>query len=101
MGEVADLPEIVIPRPLQEHTGNQKRITVQGGTVGEALAELVNRYPALAEYIFSSEGGVRPSLHLFLREREVHNLQGQDTPLTAGDRLILVLPIGGGSDRSA
>ena len=91
------MPEIIVPGPLQEHTGDQKRVTVQAATVGEALAALVARYPALAEHVFTAEGTIRPSLHLFLGEREVHNLQGPETPLAATDRLIMVLPIGGGS----
>lgn len=99
MGEGAHLPEIIIPRPLQEHTAGQKRVTVEGATVGQALVALLGRYPALAEHVFTAEGTIRPSLHLFLGEREVHNLQGPETPLAATDRLIMVLPIGGGSGR--
>lgn len=95
------MPEIVIPRPLQVHTGGQKRIAVQGATVVEALDNLVDRYPALRAHIFTVEGAIRPSLHLFLGEQEVHNLQGRPTPLAGGDRLIMVLPIGGGSRDSA
>lgn len=91
------MAEIIVPTPLQVHTDGQKRIVVQATTVGEALAALVTRYPALAEHIFSAQGAIRPSLHLFLDEREVQSLQGRETPLAAGDRLIMVLPIAGGS----
>lgn len=90
------MPEIVIPGPWQVHTYGKKVVCVPGTTVGEALAELAGRYPVLAAQIFTAEEGVRRSLHLFLHEREVHNLQGAQTPLAAGDRLIIVLPIGGG-----
>lgn len=95
------MPEIVIPRPVQVHTGGQKKIAVQGATVGAALDNLVDCYPALRAHIFTREGAIRPSLHLFLGEREVHNLQGRPTPLASRDRLIMVLPIGGGSRDSA
>ena len=94
------MPEIILPRPLQTHAGGQKRIMVEGATVGEALAELVARYPLLAEYIFTAEGSVRPSLHLFLREKEVQSLQGSETSLAPAERLIMVLPIGGGGGSS-
>jgi molybdopterin converting factor small subunit len=39
---------------------------------------------------------LRGGLHLFLGERDVQSLDGLATPLPAGARLILVLPISGG-----
>ena len=91
------LPAIIIPGPWRGHTAGQKEVVVHGATVGEALADLVSQYPTLAEQIFGGGGEMRSSLHLFLGETEVQSLQGQATKLTAGDRLVLVLPIGGGN----
>jgi molybdopterin converting factor small subunit len=88
--------EIVVPLPLRVHTDGKKQVTVGGGTVGEALAELLARYPGLEPELMTTGGMLRPALHLFLGEREVQSLQGLATPLPEGERLILVLPISGG-----
>jgi molybdopterin converting factor small subunit len=88
--------EIVVPLPLRVHTDGRKQVTVGGGTVGEALAELLARFPGLEPELMTAGGTLRPALHLFLGEREVQSLQGLATPLPEGERLILVLPISGG-----
>lgn len=90
------MTEVVVPLPLRIHTGGEKRVEVSGGTAGEALAELLARYPGLEQELLTEAGTLRPALHLFLGEREVQSLEGLATPLREGEPLILVLPISGG-----
>ena len=90
------MAEIVIPQPFRGHTGGASRVEVPGRTVGAVLDELIARFPGLRDELFIQAGVLRGGLHLFLGERDVQSLDSLATPLPAGARLILVLPISGG-----
>ena len=66
------------------------------GLVGAALDELITNFPGLRDELFAGAGMLRAGIHLFLGERDVQSLDGLATPLPAGARLVLVLPISGG-----
>ena len=85
-----------IPTPLRSYSNGQAEIHVQGGTVGEAMDDLITHYPALRPHLFSGEGELRPFVNLFLNEDDVRHLQGVETPLKESDRLMIVPSIAGG-----
>lgn len=85
-----------IPTPLRPYAGGQSEVSVTGKTVGEALENLVEHYPALRPHLYNGNGELRPFVNLFLGEDNVTDLQGLDTPLAENDRLLLVPSIAGG-----
>jgi len=85
-----------IPTPLRPYAEGQSEITVQGLTVGEALNDLVTQYPALKKHLFAETGELRPFANLFLGDEDIRHLQGVDTPLKDGDKLMIIPSIAGG-----
>ena len=85
-----------IPTPLRPYAEGQSEITVQGLTVGEALNDLVSQYPALKKHLFAETDELRPFVNLFLGDEDVRHLQGVDTPLKDGDKLMIIPSIAGG-----
>jgi molybdopterin synthase sulfur carrier subunit len=94
------MPVIRIPTPLRVYADNQREIAVEGSSVGEAMADLVNQYAALKSHIYNEEGDLRPFVNLFLGENSVKDLQGLDTPLKEDDRLMIIPSIAGGRDQA-
>lgn len=90
------MPTLKIPTPLRSYTGGLSEVPVAGSTVGEALADLVAHYPALQPHLFNGQGGLRPFVNLFIAEENIKDLQGIETPLKEGDRLLLIPSIAGG-----
>jgi molybdopterin converting factor small subunit len=90
------MPSIRIPTPLRTYTEGQSEVAVQGGSVAEALSDLVSQYPSLKPHLFNGSDGLRPFVNLFLNEENVRELQGLETPLQSGDRLMLIPSIAGG-----
>ncbi len=90
------MPTLKIPTPLRPYADGQSVVTVQGGTVAEALRDLVAQYPALEKHIFSEEGELRPFVNLFLGQEDVRHLQGEETPLKEDDVLRIIPSIAGG-----
>ena len=85
-----------IPTPLRPYAEGQSEIKVQGLTVGEALNDLVTQYPALKKHLFAETEELRPFVNLFLGDEDVRHLQGVDTPLKDGDKLMIIPSIAGG-----
>ena len=92
------MPNLRIPTPLRTYADGQIEVVVQGNTVGEAMNDLTNQYPALRPHLFNGDGQLRPFVNLFLNEDNVRDLQGEETALKEDDRLILIPSIAGGRD---
>lgn len=85
-----------IPTPLRPYTGGHTEVSIQGVNVGEALNDLVSQYPALNQHLFNGSGELRPFVNIFLGDENVRHLQGVDTPLKEGDKLMIIPSIAGG-----
>ena len=88
---------ILIPTPLRAYADGQPSVSVGGETVGEALAQLVARHPALEPHLYDDEGRLRSFVNLYLGDEDVRYLQGEATPLPSGSELSIVPSIAGGS----
>ena len=85
-----------IPTPLRAYTGGQSDVPVGGATAAEALTELVAQFPALKPHLFKEDGELRMFVNLFKGEDNIKDLQGLQTSLGAGDRLMIIPSIAGG-----
>ena len=85
-----------IPTPLRPYAEGQSEVNVQGANVGEALDDLVSQFPSLKKHLFSETDELRPFVNLFLGDEDVRHLQGVETPLKEGDKLMIIPSIAGG-----
>jgi len=85
-----------IPTPLRPYAEGQSEINVKGATVGEALDDLVTQFPTLKKHLFTENAELRPFVNLFLGDEDVRHLQGVETPLKEGDKLMIIPSIAGG-----
>ena len=85
-----------IPTPLRSYTAGQVDVTVDGQTVGDAMEQLVQKYPTLRPHLYNGDGQLRPFVNLFVGGSNVRDLQGLATPLDAQTRVLLVPSIAGG-----
>jgi len=89
--------------PLTTKTGVQLvrlELTDSEATVAEALVRVCKLHPAIAEIIGEGATGASPHLRLFLNGRGIQFQGGLETALNDGDELLVMLPIGGGSQVS-
>ena len=85
-----------IPTPLRPYAEGQSEVSVQGVNVGEALDDLVAQFPTLKKHLFNETDELRPFVNLFLGDEDVRHLQGVETPLKDGDKLMIIPSIAGG-----
>ena len=86
-----------IPTALRAYADQQARTEVEAKTVGDALHGLVDRHPALKAHLYDERGQLRSFVNVYLGLKDVRELAGQDTPVSAGDTLIIVPAVAGGS----
>ena len=85
-----------IPTPLRPFTEGASEIEINGENVGMALEELTQRYPSLRKHLFTETGDLRSYVNLFINNEDIRHLQGVDTPIAAGDQLMIIPSIAGG-----
>jgi len=87
-----------IPTPLRTYTGGKSEVSVNGAKISEALNDLTSQFPAIKPHLFNEAGGLRPFVNLFVGEHNIKDLQGLDTPIKEGDKVMLIPSIAGGRD---
>jgi MoaD family protein len=85
-----------IPPVLRAQAGNQKRVEVDGSTVGEALESLLVQFPALRDQVFTGEGSLNRFVNVYVNGRDVRYEQELATPVNANDEVILLPAMAGG-----
>ena len=88
-----------IPTPLRSYTSGKSDVNVTGVKISEALSDLTTQYPAIKPHLFNEGGELRPFVNLFIGANNIKDLQGVDTPIKDGDRVMLVPSIAGGAPR--
>ena len=82
---------VILPNALRPLAAHNDRVPLDAQTVGEALQQLVQRYPQLEGHLPEVAG---TGQGIYRNGSLVQKLQGLDTPLRAGDRLTLIVPEG-------
>jgi sulfur-carrier protein len=95
------MPALRIPTPLRAYTNGQTEVIVNGSNISEALADLTDQYPTIKPHIFNEGGELRPFVNLFIGEHNIKDLQGVNTPVKDGERIMLIPSIAGGASAEA
>jgi adenylyltransferase/sulfurtransferase len=90
------MPVLRIPTPLRAYTNGQSEVTVSGANILDALTDLTTQYPALKPHLFNEGGDLRPFVNLFVGENNIKDLQGVNTPIRDGEKIMLIPSIAGG-----
>jgi molybdopterin converting factor small subunit len=85
-----------IPTPLRTYTSGKSEVIVTGAKISEALTDLTAQFPAIKPHLFNEGGELRPFVNLFVGEHNIKDLQGVDTPIKDGDKIMLIPSIAGG-----
>ena len=86
------MPVVRLRNPLKQLAGDRSDHTIEGGNVGELLAELERANPALAGWILDERGVMRRHINVFVNGER----GGQDTAVGNDDRVDVLPAISGG-----
>ncbi|MBU0491177.1 MAG: MoaD/ThiS family protein [Chloroflexi bacterium] len=78
------------------HSVDRREQDISAVTVGELLADLGRRYPALRPVLEHQREDGRPYIKVMVNGRLAEQLQGWDTPLGPDDTVGVFPPVAGG-----
>lgn len=86
---------VKIPTQLRAVTGGEAEAEVEGGTVGEVLDALFERYTDLRERI--CEGGeLRRFVNVYVGGEDIRFADGLETAVSAGSEVTILPAVAGG-----
>jgi adenylyltransferase/sulfurtransferase len=88
---------IHIPTPLRPFTDKKESVEVNGGTVGELLADLTTKHEGLRKHLYADDGRLRNFVNVYLNDEDIRYLQREKTPVKPGDELSIVPSVAGGA----
>ena len=87
--------KITIPSYLQSFTNDKEVVEVNGSTVGECLAHLVQQFPGIEKMLFAKSGKLLPYLGIYINGEDVYP-EELAKPIKARDDFYILYIIGGG-----
>lgn len=90
------MPDVRLPTILRQHAGGQATVNANGGTVGEAIDDLVRQFPGLAGQLVTEEGTLHKFVNVYVNDDDVRYLDKLDTKLGDGDTISILPAVAGG-----
>ncbi len=91
---------VYVPTPFRKLTGNRGSVEAAAADVAGLLTDLDVRFPGFRAMVCNERGEVPPHINIYVNNREIHSLQGLDTPLIDGDEVAVIPAIAGGSSEA-
>ncbi len=85
-----------LPSVLAAHAGGARTIQATGRTLGEAVADVAARYPALGPRLRDGEGKPYRFVNFYVNDEDVRFRGGFATPIEDGDEVTVIPAIAGG-----
>jgi sulfur-carrier protein len=90
------MPVVVkIPAQLRALTGGEGETEVEGGSVGEVLEALYERYDGLRDRI-TEDGELRRFVNIYARGEDIRFGDGLETTVADGDEVTILPAVAGG-----
>jgi len=87
---------IHVPAALRAWCGCDADIALEAASVRDALAQIERESPSLHRAVVDETGAVRRHLNVFVNTSHMRDREGLDTPLAAGDVILILPAVSGG-----
>ena len=87
---------LLLPATFRKETDDQERLQIPGGSVGEVLQGLCERYPSLAGRLFREGGSLNRFVNVFVNDEDIRFLEDLGTPVQAWDEVLILPALAGG-----
>ena len=85
-----------LPPVLRQHAGDAKQVEASGSTLGQVVAQLVEKHPGLREQLLTADGQLHRFVNVYLNGQDVRYLSGLETPVGERDTVIVLPAMAGG-----
>ena len=85
-----------LPTVLARLADGKSTIEANGTTLGDVVAQIADRFPALAPRLRDPDGGPYPFVTFYLNDEDIRFLKNLETPVKDSDEISIVPAIAGG-----
>ena len=85
-----------IPTILRPYSQGAPEVTLEAGTVAEALNELDNRCPGICSRILDGQGQLGRFVNVYVDDEDVRGSNNLDTPIPDGASISVIPAVAGG-----
>ena len=89
------MSRVRIPPMLRGEVGGVREVPAEGDTVRELLFDLMARFPSLRPQLVEDDD-IAPFVNVYVEGEDVRTLDGLDTPVQEGAKVILLPAMAGG-----
>ena len=84
-----------IPPTLRDETGGERQVEAAGGNVRDLLDDLTSKFPTLRARLIEDDE-VAPFVNVYVGGEDIRTRDGLETPVRAGETVILLPAMAGG-----
>jgi sulfur-carrier protein len=88
--------KVLVPTPLQKLTQDQATLECEGNSIAELIEALDQSFPGIKARLCDEQGQLRRFINFYVNSEDIRFLEGQNTPLAAGDEVSIVPAVAGG-----
>ena len=87
-----------LPAALLQYSRASNVVTLEGSpqTVRDALKALSSHSPGVVDRVLDEQGRVREHVNIFVNDSNIRFLNGLDSPVPQGSRILIVAALSGG-----
>lgn len=89
--------QVRLPTLFRPAAGGHAAVVVEGSTVGEVLASLQQRYPAIKGQLLGEDGDLHRFVNVYVNDEDVRYLEQLATSVTGTDVVSILPAVAGGS----
>ena len=87
---------VLIPQPLRNLTGNLSKVSGEGSTLVQLVANLEGSYPGMKERVLDESGQLRRFVNIYVNGEDIRFLEEKSTAVKDSDEISIVPAIAGG-----
>jgi molybdopterin synthase sulfur carrier subunit len=91
------MPAVKIPPVLRPAVSGMSEVEVDGGTVGEVLQALADRFPETGGQLLSEEGELNRYVNVYVNDEDVRVQNGLQTEVDPADTVVILPAMAGGA----
>ena len=87
---------VKLPTILRKHAGGEARVSADGATLRDMLANLEQQYPGITKNVLAEDGGLHRFINVYVNDEDVRYLGSLETEVDEGDTVSILPAVAGG-----
>ncbi len=87
---------VKLPTILRKHAGDQAKVSADGATLSDVLADLEAKFPGITKNVLAEDGGLHRFINVYVNDEDVRYLGSLETAIGEGDTVSILPAVAGG-----